>query len=291
MTMTDFETLLTQLSHIEKETDESWVQSLEPRKKQELEFHNAYQDRDRASGMEPRAFEKNYGNERYYSTAELSHQYVRNWIIEHVKGKIFLDGACGDGRYAILAAKAGAKLAVGIDLSWIAIENAKKDAKAAGVQDRTFFVQSDLENTRLPQGSVDVILCSGVLHHVDLNRAFPELERILAPEGKILGYEALGYNPVIQWYRRLTPSLRTEWEKDHILSLKNIRGARPLFALGEIRYWHIVSILGSYLRPLLPMLNAVDGFLTRVPGIQLMAWMFTFELLKSHPKKSSQPHI
>ena len=193
---------------------------------------------------------------------------------------MFLDYACGDGGSAIRAAKAGASLAIGIDISPVSIQNARRDAAAAGVSENTFFVQADCENTRLPDVSVDRIICSGMLHHLDLSYAFPELRRILAPNGKILAVEALDYNPAIKLYRMRTPEMRTEWEKAHILSLKDVQFARHFFDTGEIRYWHITGILAPHLKPVAPILHMLDGVLTKIPFIQLMSWIFTFELLK-----------
>lgn len=98
----------------------------------------------------------------------------------------------------------------------------------------------------------------------------------------MLAVEALNYNPAIKLYRYLTPQMRTEWEKAHILSLKDIRFAKRFFSVGEIKYWHIVSIFAPYVNMMfaLPALNWVDKYLTRIPIVRLMAWIFTFELIK-----------
>lgn len=50
---------------------------------------------------------------------------------------------------------------------------------------------------------------------------FDVLRRILKPNGVILAVEALDYNPMIKLYRIMTPEMRTEWEKAHILSYKD----------------------------------------------------------------------
>lgn len=133
----------------------------------------------------------------------------------------------------------------------------------------------------MPDGSVDAIICSGMLHHLDLSYAFPELRRILAPGGRILAVEALDYNPAIKLYRRLTPAMRTEWEKAHILSLADLRFASRFFNIGEIRYWHILGIAAPHLGPLAPVVHAVDRVLEKVPYAQRLSWIFTFELLKA----------
>lgn len=268
------------LTEIQRITDQEWLASLDGRKKQELEFHDQHRNRGQTESLDQDTYERFYGNRKYYEATAASKAYVDEWIKENAKDKVFLDYACGNGFNAIKAAKAGASLAIGIDISAVSVGNATKDAAEAGVQDKTFFVQADAENTKLPDNSIDVIICSGMLHHLDLSYAFPELRRILAPGGKILAVEALDYNPAIKFYRKLTPAMRTEWESAHILNLKDLKFAKRFFDIGEVRYWHILSILGPHMRPLFPLLHAIDNILTKLPGTQLMAWVFTFELTK-----------
>jgi len=269
---------LAQMSAI---TDAEWMASLDDRKRRELEFHDRDRDRKAIKNLDQDTYERFYGNKKYYDATQDSKDYVDNWIKTHAPGKVFLDYACGNGDGAIKAAKAGAGLAIGIDISSVSVGNARADAAAAGVSGNTAFVQADAENTKLPDGSVDYVLCRGMLHHLDLSYAFPELRRILAPGGKILAVEALDYNPLIKLYRAMTPAMRTEWETAHILSLKDLRFASRFFDLGEVKYWHITSIAGPHLRPLMPLLTAMDRFLTMLPAVKLLAWIFTFELKKA----------
>jgi ubiquinone/menaquinone biosynthesis C-methylase UbiE len=269
------------LSELALIPSETWLSGLSDRKREELEFHDRDRNRELMKSLDQDTFERFYGNKKYYDATQLSKDYVDQWIAKNARGKVFLDYACGNGRNGIKAAKAGATLAIGLDISPVSVGNARVDAQAAGVADNTFFVQADAENTRLPDNSVDTIVCSGMLHHLDLSYAFPELRRILAPGGVILGVESLDYNPAIKLYRKLTPAMRTEWEAAHILSLKDLRFAERFFDLGEIRYWHITSILGPHMKPLLPLLDGIDRVLTSLPLFQLMAWIFTFELKKA----------
>ena len=71
--------------------------------------------------------------------------------------------------------------------------------------------------------------------------------------------------------------MRTEWEKSYTLSLKDVRYARQFFEVEDLRYWHITSIAAPHLR-FVPgaLFDGVDALLERIPGLQLMAWMFTF---------------
>jgi ubiquinone/menaquinone biosynthesis C-methylase UbiE len=268
------------LGDIDRITNEAWLASLAGRKRSELEFHDKNRDREQTARIDQDTYERFYGNKKYYSATGDSKAYVDAWIAKNASGKVFLDYACGDGFNAIKAAKAGAALAIGIDISPVSIENARRDAAAAGVEQRTYFVQADAENTKLPDSSIDVVICSGMLHHLDLSYAFPELRRILVPGGRILAVEALDYNPAIKLYRLITPEMRTDWEKSHILSLKDITVAKRFFDIGEIRYWHITSILSPHMSSLAPTFRLLDTALAKIPLIQLLAWIFTFELVK-----------
>jgi ubiquinone/menaquinone biosynthesis C-methylase UbiE len=278
----DLEALQRRLQQIEAIPDEQWRSNLSDRKRKELEFHDADRDAARIETLDKDTHEKIYGNRKYYDATGLSKEYVDNWLRSNCAGRIFLDYACGNGRNAIKAANWGAALAIGIDISRVSVDNAKREAALHGLQETTWFVQADAENTLLPDNSVDLVICSGMLHHLDLSYAFPELRRILKPGGRILAMEALNYNPAIKLYRYLTPEMRTDWEKAHILSLKDIRFARKFFTVQNIRYWHITSVIAPYARTmeLLPALNRLDQYLTRIPLVQLMAWIFTFELVK-----------
>lgn len=273
-------------SHIARRVEAGGIaeETLEPRKRDELAFHDKYRDESAKHDLAGDEFDQIYGNERFYKVTEASLSYTKEWIERQSPGAIFLDFACGDGGNSRRAAKAGAELAVGIDLSGLSVRNCRADAEAAGVSDNTLYLQADCENTGFPDESFDTIICSGVLHHMDLSYAFPELRRILAPGGRILCVEALAVNPVIQWYRDRTPEMRTEWEKNHILGPKDLKLARRFFEIGEVRYWHLSSIAAAYAPRLLKPLTAVDSVLCKVPGVRSLSWVFTFELLKQQKR-------
>ena len=273
--------LLKRIDEIDRIGNESWMQSLEPRKAAELEFHNRNRNEDFIKASKAGdSFERFYGNKKYYSTTVRSRQYLSNWLAREVPGRIFLDYACGNGHNAMAAGELGAELALGFDISNISIQNCIEAAKEKGLSSKTRFFQADAERTMLPDNSVDRVICSGMLHHLDLSYAFPELRRILKPGGKILAVEALDYNPAIKLYRMITPDMRTEWEKAHILSLKDVSFARRFFDIGEVRYWHVIGYAGAVLKPLAKPLDVLDSMLEKIPLVNRMAWTFTFELIK-----------
>jgi ubiquinone/menaquinone biosynthesis C-methylase UbiE len=279
--------LLTHLDNDKLILGNEWLESVEDRKREEAVFH----DRDR-EGRRDELGESSRANRRFYVAARRPDLALEQWRRRAAAGALFLDYACGHGNQAIQAAKEGALLSVGIDISETSVRNAQETAIAAGVGSRTRFLQRDCEATGFPDGTFDVILCSGMLHHLDLNHAYPELFRILRPGGRIFCYEALSINPVIQWYRDRTPELRTAWEKEHILGLKDVRMAKRWFRVENMQFFNLVSPLAGLLpRALrssaLPVLDLVDTVLTRIPGLRLLSWMFAFELVKP---ATSRPH-
>ncbi len=253
-------------------------QQLCERKIKEAEFHDLKRGVNQVE-MSQDDFDKYYSNRKYYKTVSSSQAYVKKWLEDNVKGKVFLDYACGNGANAIRAVQNGAKFAIGIDISELSIKAAKENAKQQGVADQTFFMRADAENTRFPDSCIDIVIAGGVLHHMDISYAFPELRRILSPNGKILAIEALNYNPFIKMYRLLTPKLRTDWEKHHILNLKDVKFASRFFEIGQLRFWHVTSYLGAIITPLLPVFQLLDKIITKIPFVNRMAWIFTFELL------------
>ena len=267
------------IENIKSITNEAWIGSLDDRKIKELEFHNRDRDPEfvETAATDSDTFEKFYGNKKFYRTVQRSTEYVDDWIKVNAKGKVFLDFACGNGEHAIKASESGAELALGLDISDVSINNAEQEATKRKLENILFF-QADCEDTKLPDDSVDVIICSGMLHHLDLSYVFPELRRILKDKGKILAIEALDYNPFIKLYRLITPDMRTEWEKAHFLSFADLKFAERFFDVKNVKYWHVVSYAGAYLEKLLPFLNFMDSIMERIPLLRVMSWIFTFEL-------------
>lgn len=281
----DDEALRRHLDSIDQISSEQWIGSLTPRGVAELEFHNKY--RDATLGRDPDqngadTYERFYGNRKFYASTQRSHSYVEQWIRTMAPGAVVLDYACGNGHHALYAAKHGARLAIGLDISNVSVANARVAAKAENLTSNTYFIQANAEDTRLPAESVDAIICSGMLHHLDLSYAFPELRRILKVGGRILAVEALDYNPAIKLYRMLTPEMRTEWEKAHILSLSDLKFARRFFDVGDVRFWHVLGYIGGIWPASLSLLDYADRLLEKMPLVQLMAWQWTFELIRPH---------
>lgn len=263
---------------------------IEERKKVERDFHNQVRDPKDTSHA---GHDSHAANKRFYKVTRRSASFVSDWLTVNCKDKVVLDYCCGDGDNAITMAKTHqAARAVGIDISDVSIENARRRAGEAGLADRTQFFVGDAEKTPFPDATFDIVLCSGVLHHLDVTAAFPELARILKPGGKVLAVEALGVNPVFQLYRKLTPALRTEWEADHILGLGEIAFAGKWFGGVKRHFFHLAVVPAAFLfsvpalfEPARLLGDAIDDVLMRIPFLNRLAWQVVFEL--SMPRRGA----
>jgi ubiquinone/menaquinone biosynthesis C-methylase UbiE len=200
-----------------------------------------------------------------------------------------LDYCCGNGETALYLAEQGAE-SWGIDISSVSVENAKKAAEDRNLSDRVTFRVMDAECMEFGDGFFDIVVVNGVLHHLELDRAYSELARVLKDDGEIICTEALRHNPIIHFYRKLTPHVRTAWETQHILGKREIGRAKAYFKRVEVaRFFHLTTLLavpfrGSAAFPVaLRMLEAGDRLLLSLPLVKWQAWMAVFTL--AEPKR------
>lgn len=253
---------------------------MDDRKRLEAEFHNKREIDEQ--NMSKAEFEKKYPNKKLYSVTNLSDAYI-NSIIKKWKGKKVLDYCCGAGGTSVRLAKAGCDV-VGIDISEEEIKIARTRADAGGVLGKCRFVVGDAEHTEFEDESFDCIVCMGVLHHVDLEAAYKEIHRLLKKDGIVLGDEALANNPFFMMYRRRTPHLRTAWETEHILHVRDIQAAEKYFEKVDIKFFHMAVIAAVPLKntflfkPVRALLNGWDIILCSIPGLRNWAWQGIFTL-------------
>jgi ubiquinone/menaquinone biosynthesis C-methylase UbiE len=256
----------------------------EVRKLLEAEFHDRL--RDPSLRENPDLYEKLTSNKKWYRVNRKSNEFLKAYLREHSPGARALDYACGDGSLSFLMAEGGAEVD-GIDISEVSVRIAREEANRRRLPAR--FHVMDCEALEFPEATFDLVNVAGVLHHLDVHRAYSELARVLKPSGAVFCMEALAHNPVFQMYRKLTPHLRTEYEAQHILRRRDILGARRYFERIEWRFFHLISLAAVPVRntrlfnPLLLVLETVDDALLRVPPLRWWAWQIGFVL--SRPRR------
>jgi SAM-dependent methyltransferase len=105
-------------------------------------------------------------------------EYTRT-VPSDFRGKLVLDGGCGNGRYAKLANDWGARV-VAVDIS-AAVEIASRNVADRRQVD---VVQADLFKLPFRPGTFDAIYSVGVLHHTpDARGAFKAMQPLVKPGG------------------------------------------------------------------------------------------------------------
>ena len=186
-------------------------------------------------------------------------------------------------------AKWGAEV-IGIDLSEPSLGIARERARKEGVEDKIKFLVMDCENMEFPDNSFDIIFDGGTFSSLNIEKAFPELARVLKVDGFLLGIETLGHNPFANFKRKINKKKgkRTEWAADHIIQLKDLEYAKDYFGRIETRFFHLISwIVFPFLRIpgfriLLKLLEIGDRGLLKLLFLRKYAFKVTFVF--SQPK-------
>ena len=230
-----------------------------------------------------------FSNMKFYSVTAKSEKYKHDWLERHCNEDVkLLDFACGSGENGIYAASCGAEV-IGIDISPEGVDNATQNAGRFNVSDKCEFQVMDGERMSFADNSFDLAVEYGALHHVELDTALSELARVMKPEAKMMCIEAMRHNPLIHWYRKRTPHLRTEWEVEHILGVESFDVMKKYFNKIDVKYFHLASLAlvpfrKTFLFPLLiPIFNAIDSVLLSNKFIGKYGWIMAVEL--SEPKK------
>jgi SAM-dependent methyltransferase len=199
-------------------------------------------------------------------------------------GKRVLEYGCGEGSYGFDLAAAGA-IVTGIDISPVAIEHAVQDARRRNLSASICFSVMNAEQTTFPDKTFDLVCGTSILHHLDLSASYGEIARILKPAGRAIFVEPLGHNPVINWYRRRTPAMRTADE--HPLLMSDLRLAREFFRRVDLKYYHCLDLLTVPLRnsflftPACHFASGVDRMLMAIlPPFRRWAWTVTIVMVK-----------
>jgi SAM-dependent methyltransferase len=212
--------------------------------------------------------------QRFYSITGASRGYYRRLITRDCATKSILEYGCGPGSYGFHLAEMGAHV-TGIDISPVAISLARQTSVDRGLDIEWRVMNA--EALDLPDASFDLVCGSAILHHLDLSRAVPEVKRVLKPSGRAVFYEALGHNPIINWYRHRTPQLRSSDE--HPLREHDLRLISRHFDSVTVRTFHLTTLAAVPLRKsrafpkVVSLLDAFDrGVFRAIPMLRKHAW-------------------
>lgn len=248
------------------------------RKRRERAYH------DRRFASDPRS-----ATARYYQVDRGKARH-RDVVIGHAgRGVRALEYGCGTGSMALTLGRTGAHV-TGIDISGVAVAAADETVERrwnprwTGARPR--FVQMDAEHLAFDDGVFDLVCGSAILHHLRLEPALSEIARVLAPGGRAVFLEPLGHNPLINGYRRLTPSLRTDDERP--LRVADLELCRRYFDDVHVEHFDLLALTAVPFRQraragaLLVRLHQVDDALFRRSALaRRWSWMVLLSLSRS----------
>jgi ubiquinone/menaquinone biosynthesis C-methylase UbiE len=223
--------------------------------------------------------------DKYYETIQSSRHAHWEALMPMPQGSKVLEYGCGPGSAAFDLARLGAKV-VGIDISDVAIAQSIARAKAENLD--IDFRRMNAECLEFEDDSFDLIVGSAILHHLDLNKAYNELHRCLKPGAKAVFIEPTGHNPLLNWYRKMTPQLRTVDEKP--MKRRDFQKASEYFGHVQVSYFNLFTTAAvffrnrSYFKNLLSALDRLDRWSFRwIPGLKYWGWMAVMIMQKSRP--------
>ena len=217
----------------------------------------------------------------YFALSDCDAKYER-LVVEHARDAVALDYGCAKGEWALKIAPV-AKRVHGIDISDVAIDAARAEAAEKGLTN-TQFDAMDAHQTDFADNTFDLVFGLGIIHHLDTRKSLEEVARVLKPGGVAIFREPLGYNPLINLYRSVTPNARTVDE--HPLVHEDERISREVFGHSDWEFYGLSTLATVPFRntglakPLLGVTATLDRALFRVPALRWQAWAVLMTLRK-----------
>jgi ubiquinone/menaquinone biosynthesis C-methylase UbiE len=229
--------------------------------------------------------------ESFEADTALENQYVLD-VLGPLRGKRVLELGCGAGEGAVYFALQGCDVSA-TDISQGMLDVAQRLAAHHAVSIRTDKMPAEL--LRYEDESFDVVYGNGVLHHVDFRKAIVETARVLRPGGQAVFIEPLSYNPVINAYRHIARTVRTEDERPFVFAdLDEMiphfgKGHHKEFWLSTLsiflyfylversdpskeRYWKKVIKDAPRYRGVFAVLDQLDAVLLKLPLLRYLCW-------------------
>ena len=229
----------------------------------EKKFHNNLQSKSKGR------FE-NIFYKALYSMYEDFNAYTS----QKSKNKIVLDYGCGIGSVTQKIATLKPSKLFGIDISEISISKAIENAKNLNLQIN--YSVDNCEETRFKAETFDLVFGSGILHHLDLEKSLVEINRILKKGGEMVFLEPLGANPLINFYRKLTPKSRSEDE--HPFLKKDFNFINSLFKQVTVKYYGFFTLIFFlfYKNPqkslMFKIISKLDYYFFKIKYFKNLAW-------------------
>jgi ubiquinone/menaquinone biosynthesis C-methylase UbiE len=203
-------------------------------------------------------------------------------LLDDIKNKRVLDCCCGWGFTSVKLAKGGG-LITGIDISPKMIELAKKNAEFNNVSKSTNFKVMSVQDMSFKDNTFDYAISLVGLHHLNLQLAGKEIQRVLKPGGKAIFLEPRIPFKWIMAFRSLIPKTCDESPGGGSLSDKEIYEFSLNFSAHKIYYFQLLRKLMviPFLNKFSSKIDKLDFLLiNKIPALRKLCWAFVLEFTK-----------
>jgi ubiquinone/menaquinone biosynthesis C-methylase UbiE len=218
---------------------------------------------------------------KYYAAIKYGTRDFEARVLACAQNRDVLEYGCGSAIQGIQIANV-AKSLTGIDISDVAVADASNAATTLGLTNAR-YLRMDAEDLEFEDASFDLVFGRGIIHHLDLERSFASISRVLRAGGRAIFWEPLGHNPILNQYRKITPEARTPDE--HPLTKADFELTKKYFELASTRFYGLTTILTVPVRDtavgdgLLRLTTGLDWLIFKSP-LRWLAWHCLIELRK-----------
>jgi SAM-dependent methyltransferase len=219
----------------------------------------------------------------FYAKGDDSALWGPVWKTLDLRQKICLDYGCGNGGFSRELIRRGATV-YAMDISEELIQINREQLLGHGNEPN--FAVADAHDTGFPDAFFDYVFGNGILHHLELGRAYKEISRILKPGGRAFFMEPLNANPAVAILRKLTPSARSIDEQP--LRQGDIDRARPYFSIRQTEHFltsvvvaplHLIS--DRFTTKVISKIDLWDQRIMKtIPRTRRLAWLTMLEFQK-----------
>jgi SAM-dependent methyltransferase len=230
--------------------------------------------------------------DKFYFVNRVANQKYED-MHKGLQGKRVVVVGSSDGGVTPLARQG--VLVEGIDISPVSIEKLDRSIRKEGLEKFASARVMDAENLAYEPESLDIITCSGVLHHIDTERALRSWATRIKKDGAVLMFEPLALHPLAALFRVLTPSMRTPDE--HPLRGRDFAIMHKYFATVERNDYGLFTPLCAAVavlpgmqgiaRKILPAFEKMDSVVLKVlPVLRNFCWLTVVKLTNPKPAAS-----
>ncbi|WP_435344949.1 class I SAM-dependent methyltransferase [Haloarchaeobius sp. HRN-SO-5] len=183
-----------------------------------------------------------------------------------VDGKDVLEIACGTGRFTVMLAERGADI-VGLDISAEMLQQGRKKARAAGVEDHLEFMRGDAARLPFPDDHFDAVVAMRFFHLADTPASFlSEMRRVSKDQVFFDTFNRFSTRSIYNWALPMGSRLYSRSEVESLLGQAGLRlaGDEHDFVLPYGFYRQIPGTMAGTLR-------SIDTKIVRSPGLDGLA--------------------